>query len=225
MALQVFILCASVSPIAVYKSRGPRAMVIFISVPAGWVTPAFSSSVLKNSSTFTSWHSFQWKWLCGSDRSCQLTLTTVLLIAVEGRWWENPKLHSLLADRSPCRIPLSFVFAPYQRCWSSAQVLSFHALSKAQFEAWRLEVGRPISSNGEKLVVRGWRQDTARPREKSIRVRHHLPCVFCPVLVCKTRGLFLSTPRFTADFITPHYVDPVSKDIPSQCRLDWFNFS
>lgn len=47
-----------------------------------------------------------------------------------------------------------------------------------------------------------------------------LDTTFCPVLVCKTRDLFLSTPRFTADFITPHYVDPDSKDIPSQCRLD-----
>lgn len=35
----------------------------------------------------------------------------------------------------------------------------------------------------------------------------------------------LFPPRLPADSITPHCVDPDSKDIPSQCRLDWFNFS
>lgn len=146
MALQVFILCASVSPIAVYKSRGPRAMVIFISVPAGWVTPAFSSSVLKNSSTFTSWHSFQWKWLCGSDRSCQLTLTTVLLTAVEGRWWENPKLHSLLADWSPpefCLCPLSAVL---EQCTGS------ELPRLVQSAVWGMEI-----RSGETYIIQ-WRK-------------------------------------------------------------------
>lgn len=50
-------------------------------------------------------------------------------------------LPEILTDRSPSCISLGFVFAPDQQCWSSAQVLSFHAMSKVQFEAWRIEEG------------------------------------------------------------------------------------